>query len=110
MKIGLFTDGLPDLSFTAALDWVVEQGIEAVEIATGGFSKASHCDADLLLSDAGARSAFKAAVDSRNLVFSALNCNGNPVDPHPERGKNMARTSSSALSWLKNWKWIRWSP
>ena len=26
MKIGLFTDGLPDLSFTAALDWVVEQG------------------------------------------------------------------------------------
>ena len=87
MKIGLFTDGLPDLSFTAALDWVVEQGIEAVEIATGGFSKASHCDADLLLADAGARSEFKAAVDSRGLVVSALNCNGNPVDPHPERGK-----------------------
>ena len=39
MKIGLFTDGLPDLSFTAALDWVVEQGIEAVEIATGGFPR-----------------------------------------------------------------------
>lgn len=91
MKIGLFTDGLPDLSFTAALDWVVEEGVEAVEIATGGFSKANHCDADLLLSDAGARSEFKAAVDSRNLVVSALNCNGNPVDPNPERGKKHSR-------------------
>ena len=91
MKIGLFTDGIPDLSFTAALDWVVEQGIEAVEIATGGFSKATHCDAGRLLSDAGARSQFKAAVDSRNLVVSALNCNGNPVDPNPERGGKHSR-------------------
>ena len=87
MKIGLFTDGLPDLSFTDALDWVVEQGIEAVEIATGGFSKATHCDADRLLSDAGARSEFKAAVDSRDLVVSALNCNGNSGGPQPGERK-----------------------
>ena len=43
MKIGLFTDGLPDLSFSEALDWLVEQGIEAAEISTGGFSKTHHC-------------------------------------------------------------------
>ena len=36
MKIGLFTDSLPT-SFTEALDWVVEQGIEAVEDRNGQF-------------------------------------------------------------------------
>ena len=35
MKIGLYTDGLPDLSSTTALDWAAGQGIAAVEIATG---------------------------------------------------------------------------
>lgn len=30
MKIGLFTDRLPDLTVTAALDWLAAQRVEAV--------------------------------------------------------------------------------
>ena len=86
MKIGLFTDSLPQ-PFSDALDWVVEQGIEAVEIGTGNFSPARHCDLDKLLNDQNARKEFSAAIEGRGLILSALNCNGNLLDPHPERRK-----------------------
>jgi sugar phosphate isomerase/epimerase len=92
MKIGLYTDSLQDLSLDAALDWIVGQGIEAVEIGTGNFSTAPHCDLDRLVDDATARTKFKAAIESRGLVLSALNCNGNLLDPHPERGQKAQDT------------------
>lgn len=85
MLIGLFTDGLPDLDFTAALDWVTARGIEAVEVATGGFSNTPHCNLQELVSSQEARTAFMDAITSRNLTLSALNCNGNPLDPHDQR-------------------------
>jgi len=87
MKIGLFTDGLPDFDFPTALDWVVEHGIEAVEISTGGFSNTPHCNLQEMLSSQDARSAFMEAISSRGLTLSALNCNANLLDPHPERRK-----------------------
>ena len=92
MKIGLFSDGLPDLPFTDFLDWSVDHGIEAVEIGTGGFSSSPHCDLDGMLTDEGARKAFSDAIESRGLTLSALNCNSNPLDPHPERGKRDSET------------------
>ncbi len=92
MKIGLFTDSLKDLSFADALDWIAAQGIEAVEIGTGNFSNAPHCDVDKLLNEANVRAAFKDAIESRGLALSALNCSGNPLDPHPERGKTAQDT------------------
>ena len=85
MKIGLFTDSLHDLTFTEALDWCVSQGVETVEIGTGNYSPAPHCDLDVLLESEPAREAFKDAIASRGLTLSALNCNGNQLDPHPER-------------------------
>ena len=89
MKIGLFTDGLPDLDFPTALDWVVEHDIEAVEFSTGGFSNTPHCNTQEMLSSQDARSAFMEAISSRGLTLSALNCNANLLDPHPERRKLM---------------------
>jgi sugar phosphate isomerase/epimerase len=87
MKIGLYTDSLQDLSFEEALDWIAEQGIEAVEFGTGNFSASLHCDLDKLFNEATARESFKEAIESRGLTLSALNCSGNLLDPHPERGK-----------------------
>ena len=87
MKIGLFTDGIPDLDFHAALDWVVDHRIDAVEIGTGAYSNTPHCNLSELLNSQDARAAFMDAINSRGLTLSALNCNGNPLDPHEERGK-----------------------
>ena len=92
LKIGLFTDSLQDLSFADALDWIAARGIEAVEIGTGNFSSAPHCDVDQLLNDPTARAGFKTAIERRGLTLSALNCNGNLLDPHPERRKKAQET------------------
>lgn len=92
MKVGLFTDVLQDISFSAALDWIAAHGIEAVEIGTGNYSKSPHCNLGNLLDDAKARAEFKEAIASRGLTLSALNCNGNLLDPHPERGKKSQDT------------------
>ncbi len=85
MKIGLVMDSL-QAPFAESLDWVAEQGIDAVEIGTGGFSPARFCDLNMLLNDGKARDEFKAAIEERGLTLSALNCNSNPLDPDPERG------------------------
>ena len=87
MKIGLFTDGF-QAPFIEALDWIVEHGIEAVEIGTGNSSPAQHCNLDDLLDSEEARKTFMGEIESRGLMLSALNCNGNLLDPHPERGRN----------------------
>jgi sugar phosphate isomerase/epimerase len=85
VKIGLYTDSLQDLSFEAALDWIAAHGVEAVEIGTGNFSPAPHCQVDSLAGDAGAAARFMGAIRARGLSLSALNCNGNLLDPHPAR-------------------------
>jgi len=86
MKIGLFTDSLANLGYEDALDWCVSQGIEAVEIGTGNFSSSPHCDLDALVGDKQAREKFLRAIRERGLILSALNCNGNLLDPDRERG------------------------
>jgi sugar phosphate isomerase/epimerase len=85
MKIGLFTDSLGDRSFEEALDWAVAEGVETVEIGTGNFSAAPHCNLDELLGSKTAREQFLAAIAERGLTLSALNCNGNLLDPDPQR-------------------------
>lgn len=97
MKIGLFSDGLPELSFEAMLDWLVAERIESVEIATGGFSGAFHSDLEKLVNDQGARDAFKDAIESRGLMLSALNCNGNPIDANPSRREAHAGDLRSSI-------------
>ena len=99
MKIGLFSDSLLELRFEAMLDWLVAERIEAVEIGTGGFSDSPHCDVEKLVNEPAARDAFKEAIVSRGLVLSALNCNGNPLDPDPgRRGKHQRDLRNTVLA------------
>jgi len=97
MKIGLFTDSLADLSFEEALDWAAAQGLQAVEIGTGNFSPAPHCDLQKLIDDQQARQQFLRALASRGLELSALNCNGNLLDPHPDRRKRAQQVFQDTL-------------
>lgn len=81
MKLGLFTDGLPDMSFEKVLDEAVNIGIEVLEIATGGYSCAPHLDMEKLLKSADARKAFMNEIESRGLKLWALNCSANAIGP-----------------------------
>ena len=85
MKIGLLTDSLGHLPFTKALDWIVDHNIDSVEISTGGFSPAPHCDLNTLVEKESARQSFLGEIDKRGVKLTALNCNANMLDPQPER-------------------------
>jgi sugar phosphate isomerase/epimerase len=103
MKIGLYSDSLGEMAFENMLDWLVDLGIEAVEIGTGNFSPAPHCDLEGLIQDASARGSFLGAIEDRGLELSALNCNGNLLDAHPgrrQRAQNIFRLTVEAASKL----------
>jgi len=92
VKIGLYTDSLQDLSFEDALGWAAEQGIDSVELGTGNFSPAPHCTMERLLKDGNARTQMLDTVRAHGLTLSALNCNGNILDPEPGRKKRSQET------------------
>lgn len=73
-----------DRPLEAALDRAVELGIEAVELGTGNYPGAQHCDPAALLGDETARRRLLEAVASRGLEISALSCHGNPLHPVAE--------------------------
>jgi len=97
MKLGIFTDGLLQLSFEPALDKIAELGIQAVEIGTGNFSPAPHCELPKLLRDDRALAAFQNAVASRGLTISALNCSGNPLHPRPEKAQHDTQVTRDTI-------------
>ena len=89
MKLGLFTDGLPNMKFEEVLDAAVEMGIEVLELGTGGYSCAPPLDMKKLLESAQARKEYLNAIESRGLKIAALNCSANAIGPG-ERWKSHA--------------------
>ena len=98
MKIGFFTDGLMNLTFADALAKAAALGVQAVEIGTGNFSPATHCDLDRFLKSAPARKQFLDAIASHGLEFAALNCSGNPIHPNPDLASKAADVTRKTLS------------
>ena len=84
LKLGVFTVLYQDLPLEQMLDKIAGMGIQAVELGTGSYPGAAHCDPDELLRDVGKRRALREAVERRGLAISALSCHGNPL--HPEEG------------------------
>ncbi|MGI8960677.1 MAG: hypothetical protein ACR2IV_13115 [Bryobacteraceae bacterium] len=101
VEIGLFTDGLMHLPFAAVLETAARLGVQAVEIGTGNFSPASHCDLDHLLRGANARAEFLDIIRRHELRLAALNCSGNPLHPNQKVSKRRS-------SWLECWEWSAW--
>jgi len=81
MKLGVFAVLLAQKPLEEALDYIVDKGLDAVEIGTGGYPGNAHCNVDELLADSRKRKAFKQAFESRGLTISALSCHGNPLHP-----------------------------
>lgn len=81
MKIGVFAVLFGNKPFEETLDYLVELGVEAVEIGTGAYPGNAHCDPGRLLASDRKIAAFRDAVTSRGLTISALSCHGNPIHP-----------------------------
>jgi sugar phosphate isomerase/epimerase len=82
MRVGLFTDALADRPLEAALAWVDSElpDVRDVEIGTGGYSPARHCDREALLADDGARRHWLDVVEDAGCRLAALNASGNPLE------------------------------
>lgn len=78
MKLAIKTCTL-DMPYEEMLDFCVQQKIAAIEIGTGNWSGAPHCDLDLLVSDKTAREKWFDAMRAKGLELCALNCSGNPL-------------------------------
>jgi sugar phosphate isomerase/epimerase len=83
MRIGVFTVLFQDMPFEKMLDRVAAAGISAVEIGAGGYPGSHHCPVDELLGSEQKRNAYRAALDSRGLLLSALSCHYEPLGPDP---------------------------
>lgn len=87
MKLGVFAVLFGDRSLEEALDVIVANGVEAVEIGTGGYPGDAHCNPAELLEHPDKLQAFQQAIESRGLEISAFSCHGNPLHPNEEIAK-----------------------
>lgn len=84
MKLGVFAVLFGDRPLEEALDLIVENGVEAVEIGTGGYPGDAHCNPAELLANPEKLNGFREAIESRGLEISAFSCHGNPLHPTKE--------------------------
>jgi len=96
MRIGLGTDGLPELALPELLRTAAELGIATLEFGCGNWSSAPHLKLDALLASSAARGDFLAALAAHGLTISALNCSGNPLHPG-EHGRAHREVTSKTI-------------
>lgn len=90
MRLGAYTACLHDKPLKEALGILAGLGLDSAEINSGGFLPPVHLPVEDLRSSATARSEYLALFDEAGVALTALNCNGNPLDPGPE-GARQAR-------------------
>ena len=81
MKLGVLTVLLNEMSADEAFAYLHSLGVEAVELGTGGWTNACHCNPEILLNDEAALQALKESLAKNELTISALSCHGNPIHP-----------------------------
>src|SRR5262245_4720025 len=90
MKLGAYTACLHDKPLTEALNTLASLGLDSAEINSGGFLGTPHLPLANVLASATARSEYLGLYQDAGIQLTALNCNGNPLDPDPE-GKKQAQ-------------------
>lgn len=81
MKLSYVTDSLAHLTLEEVLEYITEQGIYHIELATGGWSPAPHLNLNKLLNSEIELNNLKQLLLKYNVEIIALNCSGNPLDP-----------------------------
>jgi sugar phosphate isomerase/epimerase len=92
IPIGVFDPVYADLPLDAMLRKVNALGLEALEIATGGYPGSPHCPVEVLLADAGKLKAWKKEFEDCGLRIATLSCHGNPLHPNPAIAHRDAET------------------
>jgi sugar phosphate isomerase/epimerase len=83
IPIGVFDSAYFHLTLDEMVDKVSAQGIEAIEISTGGYGAPKHIPVEDILADPAKAKAWKKKFEDRNIRVGALNSSGNPLHPNP---------------------------
>jgi sugar phosphate isomerase/epimerase len=86
MKLGAYTACLHDKPVAEAVATLRELGLDSAEINSGGFLPPVHLPVDEIRTSQDARDEYLGVFASAGVTLTALNCNGNPLDPNPEVG------------------------
>lgn len=81
MKLSVLAVLLGDRPLYQALQFLKEQGVQAVEIGCGGYPGKEHCDPAALLHDVPRFNLFRDNITNSGLELAALSVHGNPVHP-----------------------------
>lgn len=90
MHLGLYTAPLHDKPLHEALDIVAGNGLDAVELNTGGFLPAAHIPVDDIDADPWTSRTWLRTFDGTGVSLQGVNCNGNPLHPDPRTGAKHA--------------------
>jgi sugar phosphate isomerase/epimerase len=91
MKLGAYTACLHDKPLPEALRTLADLGLTSAEINSGGFLPPVHLPIDDLRKSEQARQDYLGLYDEAGIELTALNCNGNPLDPNREVGGRQAQ-------------------
>ncbi|HZD70273.1 MAG TPA: sugar phosphate isomerase/epimerase [Actinomycetes bacterium] len=97
MKLGAYTACLHDKPITEALQILRGLGLDSAEINSGGFLPAPHLPIEQVCTSQDARDEYLGLFTSAGVTLTALNCNGNPLDPNPEVGPKHAQDVRDAI-------------
>lgn len=81
MLLGAYNACLHDKPLGEALQIIADLGLTSAEINSGGFLPPVHLPIEQLRSSEDARQEYLDEFSSRGLTLTALNCNGNPLQP-----------------------------
>ena len=83
MRVGLYTDALPELDRRGVLAWCAERGIEDVEMGVGawGPEPRPHLDLRALLAERSQRERLQSDLDEFGLRLACVNAAGNLLHP-----------------------------
>ena len=97
MKLGAYTACLHDKPVAEAIGVLRDLGLDSAEINSGGFLPPVHLPIDEIRSSKDAREEYLGLFESAGVTLTALNCNGNPLDPNPEVGPKHAQDVRDAI-------------
>ena len=84
IPIGVFDPIFYHLSLDAMLEKMTALGLEAIEVAVGGYPSTPHCPVADILADPAKARAWQKKFEDRNIRIGALSAHGNPLHPNRE--------------------------
>jgi sugar phosphate isomerase/epimerase len=91
VKLGAYTACLHDKPVAEALQVLRDLGLDSAEINSGGFLPPVHLPIEDLRASQTARDDYLGVFADTGIMLTALNCNGNPLDPNPLVGRQQAQ-------------------